>query len=452
MAAPAAAAAKAAAPPSSFSAILRRSKFASYDPAIAQVYTTFDGDASRGNWGLKRPLALRRRGAHITVASMDSAEQQTEWRRAEQPARWLKMFGELGRAPEPDMQSNKPGSWTRQLGAGLGNWVSDSDYAQAPHPGAGVVAGAAPAADAPASGSATAGKAANGAGAEAPKTGRRRHVARTLNTPNVAAMSNREFKRYEARLRALRPEFASFLREAAAEGAGAPTPFLESRETRELHNQFLERHFAKERLAPASRTIEQMPHKTAGLAYTHAPPVQAYFMSKPLPGRILSEVSRDFRSFLERPMTSSDRLYTTSFAGMAGYVERKFSEALPINPASPTETRFRLESALLKAAPSVVGRRQVGIEGVQVLAKVQSFDKADSLRKNPHAPGSRAWSGHDTISFSPAGAAKRNPGKFLYTRPNTQFQVPDSLKAMSKPGDTLEALRRMVKRNREGSL
>ena len=112
--------------PSQFAALLRRSKFASYDPHIGQVYTAFDGHAARGNFGLKRPLALRRRNAHITVQAVDSHEQQTVWKSAEQANRWIRMWDEVGVKPKVGQQTK----WEQKLGA-LGAEVSlltDSEF------------------------------------------------------------------------------------------------------------------------------------------------------------------------------------------------------------------------------------------------------------------------------------------------------------------------------------
>ncbi len=85
--------------PSPFASLLRRSKFASYDPTIGQVYTTYDGNAYRGNWGFKRPLALRKRNKFISVKAVDSPEQQTEWSPRESEARFIKRWEEVATEP-----------------------------------------------------------------------------------------------------------------------------------------------------------------------------------------------------------------------------------------------------------------------------------------------------------------------------------------------------------------
>ncbi|KAH9981391.1 hypothetical protein BGW80DRAFT_1454278 [Lactifluus volemus] len=93
--------------PSPFATLLRRSKFASYDPTIGQVYTTHHGNAHRGNWGFKRPLALRKRDKFISVQAIDSREQQTEWTPRESEARFIRRWEEV--ATEPSVRD----AWER---------------------------------------------------------------------------------------------------------------------------------------------------------------------------------------------------------------------------------------------------------------------------------------------------------------------------------------------------
>ncbi|KAG9318737.1 mitochondrial ribosomal protein subunit-domain-containing protein [Chiua virens] len=85
---------------STFGTLLKHSKFSSFNPRIAQVYTTHGGDAHRGHWGFKRPLPLRRRGAYITVKNVDTPEYQTEWNSAEPQALWVKNWDELKITPQ----------------------------------------------------------------------------------------------------------------------------------------------------------------------------------------------------------------------------------------------------------------------------------------------------------------------------------------------------------------
>src|ERR1700722_3029272 len=115
-------------PPSAFAVLLRQSKFASFDPAIAQVYQTHGGDAFRGNWGLKRPLALRRRTAMITVSSVDSRYQQTEWESGEGKARLVKKLEELDTDFELGERETTT-SWVQVQARFAEQWLVDSEFA-----------------------------------------------------------------------------------------------------------------------------------------------------------------------------------------------------------------------------------------------------------------------------------------------------------------------------------
>ena len=110
-------------PPSQFAALLRRSKFASYDPRISQVYTSHGGHAHRGDWGLKRPLAIRKREAFITIKAVDSHVQQTEWYGAEQKVRWVRSIQELGPVPIVNYQ----GTWLSTIGT-RHEFLYDSEF------------------------------------------------------------------------------------------------------------------------------------------------------------------------------------------------------------------------------------------------------------------------------------------------------------------------------------
>jgi len=86
-------------PASPFALLLRRSRFASYDPAIRQTYSAPPASAHRGQWGLKRPIALRRRNAFISLTNFETRAQQTEWNNAESQVRFIRRFEEMGTLP-----------------------------------------------------------------------------------------------------------------------------------------------------------------------------------------------------------------------------------------------------------------------------------------------------------------------------------------------------------------
>ncbi|KAI8049626.1 mitochondrial ribosomal protein subunit-domain-containing protein [Syncephalis plumigaleata] len=80
----------------SFARLLRTSRLASYDPRIAQVYTTHGSARAKGDWGLKRNLPTAVRTNYITVNALDTAQHQTPFESAQGQVwrlqRWREAF------------------------------------------------------------------------------------------------------------------------------------------------------------------------------------------------------------------------------------------------------------------------------------------------------------------------------------------------------------------------
>ncbi|KAF8330071.1 uncharacterized protein EI90DRAFT_3289954 [Cantharellus anzutake] len=115
--------------PSQFARLLRQSKFASYDPSIYQVYTSYGGHVHRGDFGLKRPLPrlARQRNPNILISNIDTPEYQTEWRDAEDEVRRVERTEELG-----GPMFTSPSRWTEKTYFYPDQWAVDSDYDPSP--------------------------------------------------------------------------------------------------------------------------------------------------------------------------------------------------------------------------------------------------------------------------------------------------------------------------------
>ncbi|GAA5896180.1 hypothetical protein JCM5296_007255 [Sporobolomyces johnsonii] len=87
-----------AAASSSYSALLRRSKLATYNPSIDQVYTTSSAHLARQNFGLKRPLpaATTKTSPFVRLTDLDSREGRTVFRKATRETSFVRKIGELG--------------------------------------------------------------------------------------------------------------------------------------------------------------------------------------------------------------------------------------------------------------------------------------------------------------------------------------------------------------------
>lgn len=381
------------APPSQFSALLRRSKFSSYDPSITQVYTAYDGYAHRGDFGFKRPLPLRRRNAHVTVREMDSRQQQTVWRSAEAQDRWIRMWQEIGVTP----LMRTSGYWAQKLGPSAEwAWFVDSEFVRRE----GTSSTAAGAQDTPASPSVS---------------------DSSQAYPNIHAMSEKEFEQYLANLRKLRPAFKEFIEKRAAENAEqravtknvpevVPNLWYQSQHPRQLHMQFIEQQAAAKYNSNTSTEIEQMPQKLAGLTYTRSPILQSRLIQKPHKGRILHEVNaRDGNS------------YAVGFAGNVVLMNKKaitYSKTTPwkslLEGTEQEEARgekeetdagtsvpkdgvvnFRVYNAALVSPPRTAGVSSGGMERTNMrLGVIPEETNVEDYRPNPYPPGTPAYVGH----------------------------------------------------------
>lgn len=419
-------------PPSQFAALLRRSKFASFDPHIGQVYTTFDGHAARGNFGLKRPLALKRRNAFITVQAVDSREQQTVWKSAEPQNRWIRMWDEVGVRPK----LKRDGVWHEKLGAldAEVHFLTDSEFTRMEEPA--LVPGETEADLAEAEAEKDSELAAEmdvelaeGEGEEMcmelaeegewpPK--------KSNAVPNLDAMSETEFEKYLVRLRTMRPAFRKFL-EDKYKGTEfhASSLFQLSLRGGDDFREFLETQAYKEYHQLRPRVIEQQPHRYAGLSYSHSPDVQTLNVTKPHIGRILGD-----------PVTDrSDKHYVAASAGMTS----KLPSGAKGEEISQVTT-VRLTSVTLVGAPEVVGARPEGIEGVGLNTRTRVDSPAVAYKRqgaNPHPPGTREYVGTVDTKFVDHVVSMTTPAK---PRPN--FQLTDKEPA-SVAKNLLNAIRSM---------
>jgi hypothetical protein len=405
------AASSASVAPSPFSALLRRSKFASFDPAIAQVYRTHDGDAHRGNWGLKRPLAMRRRdgGAMITVAAVDSRYQQTEWSSRESDARLVRKLEELD--VHVKYVDNPRAQWSAVMGtAGGVNWLVDSEFASK-NVGRGkmleeedAVVDVDVVVEEDAWGGMDAGvemdtKGQGRNGHDRPRPKYKGHHSAAV--PNIHAMTDKQFERYLSKLRKLRPEFQEYLREQGEDDPRVQGQSLFAIAQKHLthHQHFIASHTAIGYRSRDSRFIQQRPHPTAGLVYSHAPPMQTYLTTKPKPGFYLHRQEGHDRFTMRY---GGDAI--TSFAGMAAGAKRMhlFGREKPLlelksehginrDRADMSVAQFRLRQIpTFINAPSVVGRMREGLDVTGLSAQVYAKEPSPH-RMNRHMPGTREY-------------------------------------------------------------
>ena len=260
----------------SFSALLKQSKFATYSPSIAQVYVTHGGHAARGDWGVKRPLSARRRNHALLIQSIDSREQQTEFRSGEPEARMVQRWQETGM----DVAATRYGpnsNWKAQLDSRPSRELAiDSEFcAYTPevdvetHPKNSAL--------------------------------RLKTPASTRAIPDVNLMSTKEFDRYLERVRKLRPAFRKYIQQrkhligGMLDGKSAPsTPELyrvrSLRQGDEIENGFLSEMSYQLHGSPHSQALEPYPHRNGGLYYPQPNSFQTSLLYPAIPARFTSPI------------------------------------------------------------------------------------------------------------------------------------------------------------------
>lgn len=401
--------------PSTFAALLRSSKFASFDPKISQIYTTFDGHAHRGNWGLKRPLALKRKnGGFIIVNSVDSREQQTEWFKAEQEARWMNAFSELGK--DVDVRQDTDTWYDENMGDA---WQKtyDSDYTLNPtlHSRFGP----------------------NVSKAFSPSHGwQSTSTNRTMlaQTPNLSSMSPKHFRQFLAQLRRSRHRFKAFM-EAEIENNANKTNTKLSRSRPVVLNEF-NIHLFRSNLIPTflkneasqpfntkgSTKLLPNPHHNASLSYSHTPDLMNKILHSPVPGRIFSSLNT-------RVLTDSNVL-RVGVAGLLGNILK--GDALARQPTKLSDQQghsvpipLRVKRATLSTAPRVVNS-QNGSSGFKENQVHLEFIEDARLRAemtNPYPPGSQAYIEHyDTFTDISRGSGAPMKAKSQQRKSQARMQ------------------------------
>ena len=364
---------------SPFAQLFKQSKFASFDRHIGQVYTTHGGDAHRGDWGFKRPLSVRRRGAYITVKNVDTTEYQTEWNSAEPQALWVKNWDELQMAPQPPDYG--PYSSTEQLK----DHVQQSDYLP---------------------------------NQQDPSTWRRPYV------PNLDSMTQDEFKKYLAQVRVHRNKFYKVTQANQASRGRVASSFYQ------IGNSYptnWEDHYAhhlsnKRRTNPRSREMEHLPHRNGGLNFANYTPLQTFLMTKERKGRLVEEyVGKDNKKLF----------YVASYGGMAGIVQKSNAGLVqPMvwdDPLRTGEAKLRPQTAVVHRQPIVVGKKRQGLKATKMDVELRVWDGQSHARSNPHPPGSRQYIAAEPPGFAPGmtGMMKRKMNN-LVVRSARQNRLPAS--------------------------
>lgn len=395
--------------PSPFATLLRRSKFATYDPRIAQVFTTYGGHAHRGDWGFKRPIGVRRRGAFITVKSIDTPAQQTEWSSGGKQAKWIHNWEELNYEAKVNLFSR----WNHITASTFSRDLVDSEFAP-------MKLGA----------------------REGEMEGWRSQVVR-----NIHAMSPREFRTYLEKLREKRPEFVEFLRKKAEtdikmKGLSA---FQLAQQQKNHHVEFIAEETSKAVNSIDSRVIDPVPHKTGGALYSHPSSLQTFLDTKPQPGRILADNKKQ--------QGRQRDTYVVSFGGMTRKAEKRYCSGIQrMNWNNPSDdsrsvSQFRVEYGWFRTLPRVVGKTRQGLRAAKSGLLLRSVPSGpDFGRSNPYTPGSLAY-----VSAVPAppekkGARNTTPQNIAAANRTSQINTHEPTEK-TMPSNALNKLKRLIQNN-----
>ncbi|KZT70070.1 hypothetical protein DAEQUDRAFT_764830 [Daedalea quercina L-15889] len=435
--------------PSQFAALLRQSRFASFDPAIGQVYASYGGHAHRGNWGLKRPLPLRRRKGNVTVQAIDSFAQQTEWKSGESQSRWIQMWEEVGLQPKVG-----DGPWRERLGpTGEFRWDIDSEFGLTTRDDK----------------KKTAAKSSRDAGLlrlsseneEREATDKGNSIEEMSEAiPNIYSMKDKEFEYYLQKVREMRPAFLDYLREKAKKKKKKNEPwtsdehdslwgYREMLDFNEWKSFFMSRAF-KDYSSHDSRIIEQQPQLYGGLVYARQSVLQSKLLAEPQPGRILERLSGQGGG-------ASNGDYIASFAGMTPYLNKHLTQnksalnwqSLGASTDAPDAMRgttaLRMAHASFIAPPSTVNPKPRGLESVTMDMEVYVPPEVEHGKENPYPPGSREYVGYQKIT--PRGMTQKSVKKKDVWR-DAEWLVPDR----DAPAENLlHTLGGIVKGQAEGS-
>ena len=418
----------------SFPELLRRSRFASFDPTIRQAYGAPPSHLHRGNWGLKRPIAQRKRNAFISLKNFEEHEHYIEWNNTESQVRLIDKVEEINVAPK--LVPHVP--WYVGLGPAASSYWSKMDTEFAPgETGMPPLPKPLPLFTTQLEGLGRRGKGEYGMKASTTELSSTKSPDDGYLHPNVRAMPPRVFNRYLEKLRSLRPEFKKFLEEngvtTSIKDSGIPPgqlhihflgqhfekQFQDTRKKEDAHpNQTQQQHSEKQSQDALSREkggdvhpnqiqpIRQQPHRLGGLMYASPTFLESFFNSGVQPGIVLEDGSNAYTN----KSTASSFLVST--AGIIGRLECKKAGA-NVKPAFDSNGLAYPPTALLAgqtgantfikvkvidlqlerppvavtAFPSANSSREVSIR----LNLISHSTENDHSRTNTHPPGSMLY-------------------------------------------------------------
>ncbi|KDQ12544.1 hypothetical protein BOTBODRAFT_34281 [Botryobasidium botryosum FD-172 SS1] len=384
--------------PSQFSALLRRSKFASFDPQIAQVYTSYGGHSHRGQFGLKRslPSRARTRNPLILVSAVDTPEHQTEWRHGADEGKWIKRWEGVG----VQIHLDEMGKWQSKYRSKVHTWDIDSEY------------------DSPSRSSPHSTRPTSTPTGTPGENATPFPFAEFLEAPSINTMSKKQFERYLEKIRKLRPLFKQYLERQKAPKAVSlyalaqqqstdPAPFISDLRSRAF-------------IGPDSTKIAPFPHPNGGLSYTRHSQLQTHLLYPSAPGRILAQQPSAPQTYSNYDHRDSNKETPYMIAGVAGALAKVYvSDSMGKVPVKwgtlETESgrkevegstaKFRVSGFKLLFPPTVTkGHTSLsGVKGAKMEVTVRAVFETDPWTVlNPHRLGTSEYIIQENRRRSPA--------------------------------------------------
>ncbi|KAG6915334.1 hypothetical protein DXG01_012106 [Tephrocybe rancida] len=425
-------------PASPFAELLRRSKFAAYDPAIRQTYQAPPANAHRGDWGVKRPISLRRKNAFISLTTFEHHAHFTEWNHAENQVRFVRRIEEMG----AKVTSKQASDWYRSLGKAKGNPPFDSDFC--------------PGEDGELAYTSTYGKTVNleslgkrGPGAYGtqraqlpPPRDQEVYVSHNIN-----AMPKRQFRRYLRSLRAQRPEFQEFI-DGEAKIKEKNLYALAANNDSTYYRRFLQSQMQKSYDDFNSTRMEPQPHPNAALMYDAPTPVESKLWIKAKPGFVLHADYDAYSTTTNR----SQKNFLVSFGGLSATVDQSHVAGRSVLLDSSTHEGVKqeeIENSIMQMRldptkgihvalpPKAVGNKPQGLKAIKITPHVIKEYERIGI-DNPHPIGTAEYVAMDRAplkselkSFNTPKTA-RKIGSSSWGGGQQQREGPDLITALTK--------------------
>ncbi|KAG6873787.1 hypothetical protein C0995_011012 [Termitomyces sp. Mi166 len=380
-------------PASPFAELLRRSKFATHDPAIRQAYQAPPANAHRGDWGVKRPISLRRRDAFISLTSFEHHAHFTEWNHAENQVRFIRQVEEMGGKAVVSRAS----PWHKALGIARSEPPFDSDFCPGESPQV-VMKSTEPTEQPQTVNLALLGKRGKGAyGTQREEPSRTKTQNDIFVTHNADAMSKREFKRYLRSLRAQRSDFQEFVN-AEKQIEEKDLYALAQEEDSIYYRRFLQSQMKKEYADYDDRRIQPQPHPNGAIVYAEPSAMEIQLWNTGKPGFFLNEVMDTTGH--SKNVNNQEKNHLVSFGGLTSRVtygvvvgtdmllDKNTEEGVRHEDIEKSVLEMRLDPSKVinvERLPRTVGRKPEGLKGVKVA--IELIKDSQMGRTNPHPLG-----------------------------------------------------------------